>query len=136
MNCSDFDWDIALREMEYSVICQVEDWWHLLGIPALLAIPIWLPYYLLMRRWKRLGKEKQWQGWLSKYACYLITLRVNLLMLEGVCNRDYCDINRIVGDMPDFLASLGLCVLFLGLINWRIGRLPTPTPAAQEEPRA
>lgn len=111
-----FNWDTALLEMQNSVVCRMTDWWHLLGIPALLAIPIWLPYYLLMRKWKREGKDRGWQGKLTRLACYLITLRVNLLMLEGVCNRDYCDINRIIGDTPDFLVSLllsSICLLFI-----------------------
>lgn len=117
---AEFNWDTALFEMQNSVVCHVTDWWHLLGIPALLAIPIWLPYYLLMRKWKRECKDKGLHGKLTKFACYLITLKLNLLMLEGVCNRDYSDINRIIGDMPDFLVSIALSILFLYFINRKI----------------
>ncbi len=120
MGGTEFNWDTALFEMQNSVVCRVSDWWHLLGIPALLAIPIWLPYYLLMRKWKREGKDKALYGTLTKFSCYLITLKLNLLMLEGVCNRDYCDINRIIGDIPDFLVSLGISSLCLYFINRKI----------------
>lgn len=112
-----FNWDVALQEMNHSVVCQWTDWWHLLGIPALLLIPIWLPYYLLMKRFMRRGEAAKRWLFLTRFACYATTLGTHYLMIEGVCNKDYLNWNRLIGDSPDLLASLSLCALFLALLN-------------------